>query len=113
MAVIDADSFSRRVIGCAIEVHRTLGPGLLESIYEDCLCLELEHDGLAFQRQPPLQVMYKGLPLDRTFKPDLIVEQTLLVEIKSVHSILPVHKAQLHSYLKLGGPSGRPAAELQ
>jgi GxxExxY protein len=62
MALIEADPFSRRVIGCAIEVHRTLGPGLLESVYEACLCIELEQQGLAFQRQPPLPVIYNSTP---------------------------------------------------
>jgi GxxExxY protein len=84
MVLMDADPFFRRVIGCVIEVHRTLGPGLLESIYEACLCIELEREGLAFQRQPPLPVIYKGQPLDCNLRPDLIVEQALLVEVKSV-----------------------------
>src|ERR1700743_3565053 len=103
MALIDADPFSRRVIGCAIEVHRTLGPGLLESIYEACLCIEMDKDGLAFQRQPPLPVLYKGQQLNCNLKPDLIVEQALLVEVKSVNAVLPVHEAQLHTYLKISG----------
>src|SRR4051794_5117876 len=89
MTLIDADPFSRRVIGCAIEVHRTLGPGPLESIYETCLCIELDREGLAFERQPPLAVTYKGLVLDLNLRPDLIVEQALLVEVKSVQSVLP------------------------
>jgi len=105
MPLIDADPVSRRVIGCAIEVHRTLGPGLLESVYEACLCIELEQQGLAFQRQPPLPIIYKGRSPDILLKPDLIVEDTLLIEVKSVQAILPVHEAQLHTYLKVSGLS--------
>jgi GxxExxY protein len=103
MALIDGEPFSRRVIGCAIEVHRTLGPGLLESIYEACLRIELEQQGLALQRQRQIPVIYKGQTLDGAFRPDLIVEQTLLVEVKAVHTILPIHDAQLLTYLKVSG----------
>jgi GxxExxY protein len=105
MTLIDAEPFSRHVIGCAIEVHRTLGPGLLESIYEACLCLELEQEGLAFQRQPSLPVVYKGRPLDVHFRPDLIIEQRLVVEVKAVPAIIPVHEAQLLTYMKIAGVS--------
>jgi GxxExxY protein len=103
MALIDGEPFSRRVIGCAIEVHRTLGPGLLESIYEACLRIELEQQGLALQRQRQIPVIYKGQTLDGALRPDLIVEQTLLVEVKAVHTILPIHDAQLLTYLKVSG----------
>jgi GxxExxY protein len=103
VAFIETDPFSRRVIGCAIEVHRTLGPGLLESIYEACLCLKLASAGLAFTRQPPLPVTYKGQPVDCAFKSDIVVEQTVLMEIKSVETLLPVHEAQLLTYLKVSG----------
>lgn len=105
MALIDADPFSRRVIGCAIEVHRTLGPGLLESIYELCLCEELTRAGLAHKSQVALPVTYKGKILDATLRADLIVEDQLLLEIKSLQAILPVHEAQLITYLKLSGLS--------
>lgn len=107
MALLEADPFSRRVIGCAIEVHRTLGPGLLESVYEACLCIELDRTGLEFERQTSIPIVYKDVALDCNLRPDLIVERTLLVEVKSVHAILPVHEAQLHTYLKVSGlPAG-------
>lgn len=105
MPLIDTEPYSRRVIGCAIEVHRTLGPGLLESAYETCLCIELEQAGVAFQRQPQLPTVYKGHTLDTGFRPDLIVKQSLLVEVKAVQGILPVHAAQLQTYMKISGVS--------
>jgi GxxExxY protein len=107
MTLIDADQYSRRVIGCAIEVHKTLGPGLLESIYEAALCLELRQVGLRFDRQPQFPVIYKGQLLDLNLRPDLIVEDSLIVEIKSLQTILPVHEAQLQTYMKLSAiPTG-------
>jgi len=101
MVLADVDPCSRRVIGCAIEVHRTLGPGLLECSYEACLCRELAHAGLAFVRQQKLPVIYKGQPVDCDLKADIIVEQAVLLEIKAVQTILPVHDAQLLTYLKV------------
>ena len=103
MALIDADPYSKRVIGCAIEVHKTLGPGLLESIYEAALCQELISAGLGFVRQQRLQVVYKGQALDCEFRMDLVVENALVVEIKAVQALLPLHEAQLLTYLKLSG----------
>lgn len=103
MDLIDAEPYSRRVIGCAIEVHKTLGPGLIESIYEACLCRELAAAGLGFVRQQKLPVLYKGQHLDCDLRMDVVVEHTLLVEVKSVHMLHPVHEAQLHTYLKLSG----------
>ena len=101
---MDQDSaLSRRVIGCAIEVHRALGPGLLESVYESALCRELDWAGLAHQRQAMLPIAYKGEPLDCDLRADLIVEQSLIVEVKAVHQVLPVHEAQLLTYLKASG----------
>jgi len=91
------------IIGAAIEVHRHLGPGLLESAYEECLCHELHLRGLTFQRQVDLPVVYKGLQLDCGYKIDLIVNQEVLLELKSVEGILPVHEAQLLTYMKLSG----------
>jgi GxxExxY protein len=96
MDLIDAEPYSRRVIGCAIEVHKMLGPGLIESIYEACLCQELREAGLGFVRQQRLPVVYKGQHLDCDLRMDVVVEHTLLVEIKSVHMLHPVHEAQLH-----------------
>ena len=91
------------IIGGAIEVHRALGPGLLESTYEMCLCRELSTRGLRFQRQVPIAVEYKGAKLDCGYRVDLVVDETVLVEIKAIDSLLPIHDAQLLSYLKLGG----------
>jgi GxxExxY protein len=103
VALIDADPYSRRVIGCAIEVHRTLGPGLIESVYEACLCRELAQAGMAFVRQQKLPVIYKGLAVDCDLKMDIVVEQALVLELKCVHALHPVHEAQLLTYLKVSG----------
>ena len=101
------DALSERVIGLAIEVHRGLGPGLLESVYESCLCQELAAAGITFQAQVPIPVSYKGRRLDVAFRADIIVEQKLLLEIKSVEKLLPVHESQILTYLRIGGyPTG-------
>ena len=92
---------TERIIGCAINVHRALGPGLLESAYEECLCFELSQSGLIFQRQVALPIVYKTVKLDCGYRMDLVVEDTVIVEIKAVEKIIPVHEAQLLSYLKL------------
>lgn len=89
------------IIGCAIEVHRELGPGLLESAYEQCLCHELSLQGAAFERQVTLPVVYKGIKLDCGYLMDLVVEGEIVVELKTVEKILPIHEAQLLTYLKL------------
>ena len=91
------------IIGAAIEVHRALGPGLLESAYEECLCRELSLRQMPFERQRPLPVEYKGLRLDCGYRLDLLVADTVVVEIKAVESLLPIHEAQLLTYMKLGG----------
>jgi len=101
MAMI-RDPLTERVIGLAIEVHKTLGPGLLESVYEDCLCQEFRTHGIEHQRQLALPVSYKGLRLDAGFKIDAVVERRLVLELKAVDQILPVHEAQLLTYMKLG-----------
>ena len=95
------EALSNRVIGLAIKVHRKLGPGLLESIYEECLSWELGHAGFAFQRQVPLPVIYEDLHLSRAYYADLIVEGSTLLELKSVQLLLPVHEAQTLTYLRL------------
>ncbi len=89
------------VIGCAIDVHRALGPGLLESTYELCLCRELSLRNIPFERQKPIPVIYKGVKLDCGYRADLIVDGRLLVEIKSIEQVSGIHDAQLLSYLKL------------
>jgi GxxExxY protein len=91
------------IVGAAIEVHRALGPGLLESAYEECLCHELHLRGLAFERQVALPVPYKGLKLDCGYKMDVVVDSTVILELKCVEKILPIHEAQLLTYLKLSG----------
>jgi GxxExxY protein len=93
------------IIGAAIEVHRALGPGLLESAYEECTWYEINQTGLRCRRQVPLPVVYKGVRLDCGYRIDLIVEDLVIVEFKTVENILPVHEAQLLSYLKLSGCS--------
>jgi GxxExxY protein len=89
------------IIGAAIEVHRVLGPGLLESVYEDCLAFELGLRGIAFQRQTPLPIEYKGQRIAADLKIDLCVERHVIVELKAVEKLLPVHEAQLLTYLRL------------
>lgn len=97
------DRITSDVIGSAIEVHRSLGPGLLESAYEACLVHELGRRGRSVQRQKPLQVRYREIELDCGYRLDLLVEEQIIVEVKSVEAILPIHKAQLLSYLRLTG----------
>ena len=97
------EELTEKIIGAAIEVHRALGPGLLESAYEECLCRELNLRGLAFQRQVPLPVEYKGVKLDCGYRIDLVVEEAVVLELKCVEHTLPVHEAQLLTYLKLTG----------
>ena len=99
----EKDPRTAPIIGAAIEVHRALGPELLESAYEECLCHELHLRGLTFERQVPLPVSYKGLHLDCGYKIDLIVEREVVLELKALETILPVHEAQLLTYLKLSG----------
>jgi GxxExxY protein len=98
-----SDPLTEQVIGAAIEVHRSLGPGLLESAYEECLCFELKQRGLLFQRQVALPVEYKSVRLDCGYRIDLVVKEELIIEIKTVEKLLPVHEAQLLTYLKLSG----------
>ena len=100
---MDLTSLTDNIIGTAIEVHRALGPGLLESTYEMCLCHELALRDLAFERQRSIAVSYKGVKLDCGYRADLIVEGSVLVEIKAVEDLTPLNDAQLLSYLKLGG----------
>jgi GxxExxY protein len=97
------NELTEMVIGAAIEVHRITGPGLLESAYEECLCYELSQLGLEFKRQVQLPIPYKGLRLDCGYRMDLVVEDAVIVELKAVEHLLPVHSAQLLTYLKLSG----------
>jgi GxxExxY protein len=92
---------SDRVIGALIEVHRALGPGLLEGAYEACFCRELQLRGLWFERQHPVSLVYKGLEVDCAFRIDVLVEGRVLVELKAVEHLAPIHSAQLMTYLRL------------
>ena len=98
-----AEQLTEQIIGAAIEVHRELGPGLLESAYEQCLCHELSLRGISFQRQVRMPVRYKGILLDCGYCIDLIVADEVILELKCVDKIIPVHEAQLLTYLKLSG----------
>lgn len=89
------------ILDCSIEVHRSLGPGLLESVYEVCLCKELSLKGIRFQRQVLLPVNYKGEKLEAEYKIDILVEDEIIIELKSVEQMHPVYQAQLLTYLKL------------
>lgn len=95
------DKLSYEIIGAAIEVHRHIGPGLLESAYEECLCQELKIRKIKFNRQVALPVTYKGIDLDCGYRLDLVLEGLIIVELKAVEKILPIHEAQLLTYLKL------------
>src|SRR5262245_26675962 len=98
---VEQDPVSSKVIGLAIEVHKHLGPGLLESAYEECLAFELRQQRIDFRRQVPLPVLYKGMQLDCAYRMDVVVERYLIIEIKTVEQLLPIHQAQLLTYLKL------------
>ena len=100
---MEINDLNARVIGACIEIHRTLGPGLLESAYEECICHELRLAGLSFERQKPLPVAYKDVKLDCGYRLDVVVENMLLVELKSVEALAPIHEAQVLTYLKLSG----------
>jgi GxxExxY protein len=100
--VKEQDPATQRIIGCAIEVHRALGPGLLESAYEQCLAHELTLQGLEFQLQAPVPLSYKAVRLDCGYKIDVLVSG-VVVELKCVERLLPIHEAQLLTYMKLVG----------
>ncbi|MDZ4183655.1 MAG: GxxExxY protein [Desulfuromonadales bacterium] len=102
---MDFDDLSRKVIGCAIEVHRALGPGLLESAYEQCLAYELSLQQIPFKLQVPLPVEYKGARLNCGYRVDMLVGETIIVELKSVDMVLSIHEAQLLTYMKLANVS--------
>ncbi len=97
------DSLSREIIGAAIEVHRNLGPGLLESAYEHCLCRELAERGIPYRQQQALPVKYKGAVLDCGYRLDIVVDNKVIIELKSVNALEPIHEAQMLTYLKLLG----------
>ena len=100
---MDLNQLTGEIIGAAIEVHKTLGPGLLESTYEECLCRELDLRKIPYERQKELPIEYKGVRLNCGYRLDVIVSNKVILEIKSCESILPIHEAQLLTYLKLTG----------
>jgi len=97
----DSDPLTQRIIGCAIEVHRTLGPGLLESAYEQCMAHEMALQEIAFRLQVPTPIVYKGLRLDCAYKADIVVQERVIVELKSVETLTALHHAQLLTYMKV------------
>jgi GxxExxY protein len=97
------NELTHQIIGAAIEVHRLLGPGLLESAYEECLCHELCQRGIPFERQKPIPVVYKGVKLDCGYRLDLLVAGRIILELKSAESLAPIHDSVLITYLKLSG----------
>jgi GxxExxY protein len=102
-AAQDNDLLTEKIIGFAIEVHRHLGPGLLESAYEECLCHELKQNGVPFRRQTALPVVYKTIRLDCGYRMDIVVEDRVIIELKTVERLMPVHEAQMLTYMKLSG----------
>jgi GxxExxY protein len=98
---MEFDDLSNRVLGCGIEVHRELGPGLLESTYEQCLAYELIQAGIPFKIQQPISVAYKQIKLDCGYRVDLLVDDRLIIELKSVEQLLKIHEAQVLTYMKL------------
>ena len=103
MSELEYNTLSKRIINAAIEVHKELGAGLLESVYEYCLLDELKRNGLRAERQIQLPLCYKGSKLDKEFIIDVLVENKIILELKSVEAILPIHEFQLLTYLKLSG----------
>jgi GxxExxY protein len=97
------NELTQAIIGAAIEVHRETGPGLLESTYEMCLCRELSLRDIEFRRELELPVHYKGVAIDCGYRVDVVVEEQVMLELKAVAKLLPIHEAQLHTYMKLGG----------
>jgi GxxExxY protein len=101
--MLENGELTERIIAAAIEVHRELGPGLLESAYEECLCRELSGMGLHFERQRELPIMYKGELVDGVYRVDLIIEGSVIIELKSVDALAKVHEAQLLTYMRMSG----------
>jgi len=97
------EELTGKILGAAIEVHKVLGPGLLESVYESCLCYELRLRGISFERQVELPIVYKGVALPCSFRIDIIVENAVLIELKAIERLLAIHEAQLLTYLRLSG----------
>ena len=97
---MEINQLTEKIIGCAIEVHKKLGPGLLESAYEECLSYELKSVGLAIERQVPIPVVYKDIKLECGYRIDVLVEKTVIIELKAIETLAPVHEAQILTYMK-------------
>ncbi len=97
---MEINQITEKIIGCAIEVHRCLGPGLLESAYEECLVFEMRNSGLIVEQQKPVPVVYKEIKLDCGYRIDILVENTVIIELKTVDAFNPVHEAQILTYMK-------------
>ena len=98
---MELNELTYKIIGCAYDVHKALGPGLLESTYEKCLCFELEKLGIKHEKQKELPINYKGITIDNGYRIDILVEDKIVIELKSVEILQPIHSAQLMTYLKL------------
>jgi len=98
---VEIEELSRNLVDSAFKVHQTLGPGLLESVYEACLCVELRKRGIRYKSQAPIPLVYEGVSIEAGLRLDLLVESSIILEIKSVERLLPVHQSQLLTYLKL------------
>ncbi len=101
----DINDLSYKIIGCAYEVHKNLGPGLLESTYETCLCYEFDKQDIKYERQKEITINYKGITLNNGYRIDILVEGVIVIELKSVEVVLPIHTAQILTYLKLSNHS--------
>jgi GxxExxY protein len=97
---METDQITEKIIGCAINVHKCLGPGLLESVYEECMVFELKKEGLKVERQKPIPVIYKEIKLECGYRIDILVEDSVLLELKTVEAFSPVHEAQILTYMK-------------
>jgi GxxExxY protein len=100
---MDINKLTGQVIGAAIEVHKALGPGLLENIYEECLCIELGIRNIPYERQKEIDIKYKDINLDSKYRIDILVNESVILELKACDELLPIHEAQLLTYLKLTG----------
>jgi len=96
----DLNDLTRKIIGCAIDVHKILGLGLFESAYEECLCYELEQNKIAYKRQKPIPVVYKTIKLDAGYRIDILVENKVVLELKAIDALAPIHTAQILTHLK-------------
>ena len=102
---MELNNLTEKIIGCAIEVHRNIGPGLLESAYEECLAFELKKSGLKFERQKPIPIIYKDIKLNCGYRIDILVENQVVLELKTVETFNDVHEAQILTYMKFANKS--------